>query len=175
MMKKQLLAAAAVLSLLFSAGCSTVPNEDKTAQVQSAETAPAEEQAKTIGEIAGLGDTAAAWEAQFGHPFAQGDTLKLYAGGTYKVVFEQDRAVTITLPSQDGTNPLNEKLLPRDGEKQSENTQETGDLTMTVEKWHSTALQNAIPDTKGIYTIMKNTKGDTYHDIIIDCTPNLQK
>ncbi len=175
-MKKLCILAAAIFMLLISAGCAdteNVGNKKSPAQTTSEKNNIAQEE--TVGEISGLGDTADAWEAQFGHPFAQGDTLKLYAAGTYEVVFEHGRAVTITLHSQDGSNPMNDKILPRDGENQSENKQETGSLTMYVEKWHSAALQRALPDTKGMYTIMKNMDGETYVSIIIDCTPNLKK
>ena len=90
-------------------------------------------------------------------------------------MFEKDRAVTITLPAKDGKEPATDTLLPRDGKKQSENSQQTGGMTMTVEKWHSHMLEKAIPDTKGTYTVMKNKNGEEYDSIIVDCTPNLKK
>lgn len=178
-MKKQLAVILAVLTLLVSAGCSPADTQDagkaKAAQEQQLDKTKKGTEINTIGEIAGIGDTAQAWEDEFGHPYSQGDTLKIYKGGLYEVVFENDRAVTITLPAQDGKEPAVRKILPRDGKKQSENSQQTGGLTMTAEKWHSDMLEKAIPDTKGTYTVMKNMNGNDYDSIVIDCTPNLKK
>ena len=176
-MKKQLAVIMALFTLFISAGCASVPDKGNDAaqtKQEQQETAPAAKET-TIGSVAGLGDTESAWNTQFGPSFAKGDTLKLYAGGAYEVVFEQQRAVTITFPSKDGKNPLDETLLPKDGKKQSESSRKTGGMTMTVEKWHSPALEKALPDTKGIYTIMKNQNGSTYDTVIVDCTPNLKK
>lgn len=180
-MKKQWMIIFSILVLLVSAGCSpsdtmntTKPSSTQTQQADKNQKSSANERT-TIGEMASIGDTSQTWEDEFGHPYAQGDTLKVYKNGQYKVVFENDRAVTITFPSADGTEPAIDKMLPRDGSKQSESSQKTGDITMTVEKWHSALLEKAIPDTKGMYTIMKNKNGETYDSIVIDCTPNLKK
>lgn len=176
-MRKKLAVILAILTLLVSAGCSPSDTQDanKAKNTQEQQLDKTKDKKATIGEIAGIGDTAQDWEAEFGHPYTQGDTLKVYKGGLYEVVFEKDRAVTITLPAKDGKEPEAAKLLPRDGKKQSENSQQTGGLTMTVEKWHSDTLEKAIPDTKGTYTIMKNMNGKEYDSIIVDCTPNLKK
>lgn len=82
-MKKQLAVVLAILTLFVSAGCSQTDTQDankaKTTQEQQVDKGKAEK--ATIGEVAGLGDTAQDWEAEFGHPYAQGDTLKVYKGG----------------------------------------------------------------------------------------------
>ena len=176
-MKKQLAVVLAILTLFVSAGCSQTDTQDanKAKTTQEQQVNKVKDEKATIGEVAGLGDTAQDWEAEFGHPYAQGDTLKVYKGGLYEVVFEKDRAVTITLPAKDGKEPATDTHLPRDGKKQSENSQQTGGMTMTVEKWHSHMLEKAIPDTKGTYTVMKNKNGEEYDSIIVDCTPNLKK
>ncbi|WP_301860665.1 hypothetical protein [uncultured Megasphaera sp.] len=171
------------LFLVVSAGCTSVPttqpkSDTPTKQEQSANqqntTSPAAN-AQTVGKRISIGDTAADWERVLGHPYAQGDTIKNYQEGQFKVVFEKDRAVTITIAAKDGKNPLTDDLVPQDGQKQSESSKDVGGMTMTVEKWHSNALQAAIPETKGNYTIMKHTKGQAYDSVVIDCTPNLKK
>ena len=183
-MKKQLAVFMAVLTMLVSAGCTALPTSSDTTnqntqQEQTKDSkntkAQNEKDSNTVGELPGIGDTLTSWEKEFGHPFAQGDTIKVFKNGTYKTVFEDGKAVTITFPSKNGDNPLSEKLLPRDGEKLSETSKKTGNITMIVQKWHSNLLASAIPATQGSYTIMKSMNGSSYDSVIVDCSPNLQK
>ncbi len=171
------------LALLLNAGCTAVPatpqkdqtqlNQQQTTNADKTTTQPDAQQ--TIGAVAGLGDTEAAWETEFGHPFSQGDTIKIFKNNAYKVIFEKGRAVSITAAAINGADPLPVNSLPRDGILDSESSKTTGGMTMTVQKWHSALIETAIPETNGNYTIIKNQKGTAYDSIIIDCTPNLKK
>ena len=82
-MKKQLAVVLAILTLFVSAGCSPADTQDanKAKTTQEQQVNKVKDEKATIGEVAGLGDTAQDWEAEFGHPYAQGDTLKVYKGG----------------------------------------------------------------------------------------------
>lgn len=181
--------AAFILAAFLLTGCTAVPTNQSapaTKQAQTQEnqgkdttkqkdTESTQAPVQSLSDLATLGDTPGRWENQLGHPYAQGDTIKVYQNGAYKVVFEKDKAVTVTFISKDGKNPVVASMLPRDGEKQSESTKKTGGLTMVVQKWHSKSLASAFPETKGNYTLMKNMNGDAYDSVVIDCTPNLTK
>lgn len=171
-------------------GCSAVPpatdsssTKPATTQQQQADTKSTDKTAtedatqpvQTLSDLATIGDTPARWEKQLGHPYAQGDTIKVYQNGAYKVVFEKDKAVTITFVSKDGKNPVVPSMLPEDGEKLSESSKQTGGLTMIVQKYHSKALAKAFPETDGNYTLMKNMNGKIFDSVVVDCTPNLTK
>lgn len=181
------LAALALMALLLT-GCtaapsapgnstSTQPSAQQTTTKDSSTTGTetTETAVSTLSDLATIGDTPARWEKQAGHPYSQGDTIKVYQNGAYKVVFEKDHAVTITFVSKDGKNPVVAGMLPKDGEKQSESSKKTGGLTMVVQKWHSNALAAAFPETKGMYTLMKNMNGDAFDSVVVDCTPDLKK
>lgn len=180
------LAAFALMALLLT-GCAAspaAPGSSTTGQPSSQQTTTkdnaaketiATEAAATLSDLATIGDTPARWEKQAGHPYSQGDTIKVYQNGAYKVVFEKDHAVTITFVSKDGKNPVVASMLPKDGEKLSESSKKTGGLTMVVQKWHSDALAAAFPETKGMYTLMKNMNGDAFDSVVVDCTPDLKK
>lgn len=188
MIKRFLLLALAAFVLT---GCSAVPpatdsssQKSTTTQQQSADTKSATDTetaddatqpVQTLSDLATIGDTPARWEKQLGHPYAQGDTIKVYQNGAYKVVFEKGKAVTITFVSKDGKNPVVASMLPEDGEKLSESSKQTGGLTMIVQKYHSKALAKAFPETDGNYTLMKNMNGKTFDSVVVDCTPNLTK
>ncbi len=183
-MKKQAVLLLALLTILVSAGCTptptTQPKEPPTSQQEQQPSSTKQTQKGTqtrqhIGTLISLGDTMEDWEAALGHPFAQGDDLKVYKNGKYQVVFENNKAVTITFMTQNGKNTLTNDLLPKDGKKQSASTKDISGITMTVEKWHSDSLAASIPETKGNYTIMKNKKGNNYDSIVVDCSPNLKK
>ncbi|MCH4166344.1 MAG: hypothetical protein LKF74_05035 [Megasphaera sp.] len=176
---------AAIMTLLVSAGCTPVPsssdqNKQQTKQeeqqkTQDSTTGQPEQKTNKVCLDAGLGDTQTKWEIEYGHAFAQGDTIKVFKDGAYKVVFDGDTAVTVTFVSKKGNDPLVQNMLPRDGVKKSETSKDVGGMTMTTEKWHSDALAAAIPDTKGNYTIMKNKKGKTYTEVVADCSPHISK
>lgn len=173
---------ATIMVLLVSTGCTPVPsssdqNKQQTKQEQKTQDSTNQQEQKTnkVCLDAGLGDTQTKWEIEYGHAFAQGDTIKVFKNGAYKVVFDGDNAVTVTFVSKKGNDPLVQNMLPRDGVKKSEISKDVGGITMTTEKWHSDALAAAIPDTKGNYTIMKNKKGKTYTEVVVDCSPNLSK
>ncbi len=184
-MKKQAVLLLAVFTLLVSAGCTPLPTaqpkeppaSQQNQQPSTAEPAQTDTQKQTqhVGAVVSLGDTMADWERTLGHPFSQGDSLKVYKNGRYQVVFENNKAVTITFTNKNGKITLTNDLLPKDGKKQSASAKEIRGMTMTVEKWYSDSLAAAIPETKGNYTIMKNKKGDTYDNIVVDCSPNLKK
>ena len=183
-MKKQAVLLLALCTILVSAGCTpapaTQPKEPSASQQQqqpsAAEKTPSSTQKKQhVGTVVSVGDTMADWETALGHPFSQGDSLKVYKNGNYQVVFENNKAVTITFTNKNGKNTMTNDLLPKDGQKQSASTKDVSSMTMTVEKWHSDALAAAIPETKGNYTVMKNKKGNTYDSVVVDCSPNLKK
>lgn len=181
-MKKQAVLLFAVLTMLVSAGCTptptTQPKEPPASQQQPSSAEQTQRNAQKqqhVGAVVSLGDTMTDWEQALGHPFSQGDSLKVYKNGTYQVVFENHKAVTITFINKNGKNTIPNDLLPKDGKKQSSSAKDIRGMTMTVEKWHSNALAAAIPQTKGMYTIMKHKKGDTYDNIVVDCSPNSKK
>lgn len=181
--------AAFILSAFLLTGCTAVPTNqttpttkqtqdqgtNKQAETPKTDTKSTQDTVQNLSDLATIGDAPGRWEQQLGHPYTQGDTLKVYQNGAYKVVFEKDKAVTITFIAKDGKNPVVASMLPRDGEKQSESSKKTGGLTMVVQKWHSNALAAAFPETKGNYTLMKNMNGDAYDSVVVDCTPNLAK
>lgn len=183
------IALALSLFTLVSVGCTSVPTSTdtgttKTQQTQSKDPSQAADTKKgetkteaspKVSEKIGLSDSLSSWEKAVGHAYSQGDTIKVFANGSYKVVFQDNQAVTITFVSKDGKNPVEASMLPQDGEKQSESSKDTGNLTMVVQKWHSDALAKAIPETKGNYTLIKNMNGKDYDTVIVDCTPNLRK
>ena len=182
-MKKQAALLFALLIMIVSAGCtptsSVQPKE--TSSSQQEQPASPEKQASSkpaaqhIGAVVSLGDTQEDWETALGHPYSQGDSLKVYKNGAYQVVFQGDKAITITCITQNGNHTLTNDILPKDGKKESSSTKDISGITMTVEKWHSDLLAASIPATNGMYTIMKNKKGNTYDNIVIDCSPNLKK
>lgn len=183
--KKYLAILTALLMILVSAGCTPTTSSDQkkpqTSQEEqqqkqeSSTSDKSQQKTATVCVGVGLGDPLTKWEAEHGHAFSQGDTLKVFNNGTCKVVFDNDVAVTMTFVSKKGEDPVSANMLPQDGVKQSESSKETGGLTMTTEKWHSDALAAAIPSSKGNYTIMKNKKGKAYTEVVVDCTPNLSK
>jgi hypothetical protein len=185
-LKKYFAVFAAVLMICTCAGCTPAPSSSNQSQSQTAQeqqkqspdtkaATSKEQKTNKVCLDAGLGDTQTKWEIEYGHAFAQGDTIKIFKDGNYKVIFDGDNAVTVTFVSQKGEDPLVQNMLPRDGVKKSSTTKTSGGITMTTEKWHSDALAAAIPDTKGNYTLMKNKKGKAYTEVIADCTPNLSK
>lgn len=182
---------ALVLSLFMvvSVGCTNVSTtdsnksqetqqsqtQDKTKGTKDAKDTEQTKEAHAVNEKIGLSDSLGAWEKAVGHAYAQGDTIKVFANGSYKVVFQDNQAVTVTFVSKNGQNPVEAAMLPSDGEKQSESSKNTGGMTMVVQKWHSDALAVAMPETKGNYTLMKNMNGNDYDTVVVDCTPNLRK
>ena len=140
----------------------TKSNQDTKSQTESKE--------KAVATLPTIGDTQKAWEDEWGHPYSQGDTIRVFHNGRYQVVFENGRAVTVTIALKDGEDLNIIDLLPEDAQKQSSSSKNLGGTTMTVQKWHSDTLEKAFSSTKGNFTVMK--QADT---IIIDCTPNLRK
>ena len=123
-----------------------------------------------VANLPTIGDTQADWENEWGHPYSQGDTIRVFHNGRYQVVFQNGRAVTVTIKVKDGENVNISDLLPDDAQKQSASSIEVGGSQMGVEKWHSKTLEKALSSTKGNFTVMKQPGS-----IIIDCTPNLKK
>ena len=126
-------------------------------------------------DLNGLGATPASWNHHFGHPYTQGNTLKIYQEGACKVIFENDHATSITLISQDGKNPLQYDLLPDDRSLVTTKKKVIGSITMITQHWHSEKLRKSIPQTKGNFTIIHNLSGTTYTDVVINCSPGVKK
>lgn len=180
---KRYLAIVLMLFTLLTAGCATaVPTdsqqkEQTQTQQQSKDAksnqdtkSQAESKEKALAKLPTIGDTQKAWEDEWGHPYSQGDTIRVFHNGRYQVVFENGRAVTVTIALKDGEDLNISDILPEDAQKQSSSSKNVGGTTMTVQKWHSDTLEKAFSSTKGNFTVMK--QADT---IIIDCTPNLRK
>lgn len=177
-MKKYLLLVFA-LCLLLTAGCTNTsqpaPSANTAAQQQSqsqekkaaADTQP-EEISKDVpvAKLPTIGDSQKDWENEWGHPYNQGDTLRVFHDGRYQVVFQNGRAVTVTIQVKNGENVNLNDYLPEDAQKRSA----SNGGGMTVEKWQSPTLEKALSTTKGNFTVMKQSGS-----IIIDCTPNLKK
>lgn len=156
--------------------------KDKQTQTQTQQQQPGESkqgqdtksQADTketpVANLPTIGDTQADWENEWGHPYSQGDTIRVFHNGRYQVVFQNGRAVTVTIKVQDGENVNISDLLPEDAQKQSASSKNIGGSQMGVEKWHSKTLEKALSSTKGNFTVMKQSGS-----IIIDCTPDLKK
>ena len=143
------------------------PGETKQGQDTKSQTDTKE---TPVANLPTIGDTQADWENEWGHPYSQGDTIRVFHNGRYQVVFQNGRAVTVTIKVKDGENVNISDLLPEDAQKQSASSKEVGGSQMGVEKWHSKTLEKALFSTKGNFTVMKQPGS-----IIIDCTPNLKK
>lgn len=86
-------------------------NQDTKSQAESKE--------KALAKLPTIGDTQKAWEDEWGHPYSQGDTIRVFHNGRYQVVFENGRAVTVTIALKDGEDLNISDLLPEDAQKQS--------------------------------------------------------
>ena len=174
-----------MLFTLIAAGCTPATptnSQPQKQQTQTQQQQPGESkqgqdtksQADTketpVANLPTIGDTQKAWEDEWGHPYSQGDPIRVFHNGRYQVVFENGRAVTVTIALKDGEDLNISDLLPEDAQKQSSSSKDIGGTTMTVQKWHSDTLEQAFSSTKGNFTVMKQSG-----TIIIDCTPNLKK
>lgn len=187
MMKRYLVLLFALCSLL-AAGCASpsLPastetgskTQQQTQAAQPKDKAPAaqdtqsEEQTKEtpLAKLPTIGDSQADWENEWGHPYNQGDTLRIFHEGRYQVVFQNGRAVTVTIQVKNGEALNLNDYLPEDAQKQSVSSSNPGGVSMSVEKWYSPTLEKALSTTKGNFTVMRQNGS-----IIIDCTPNLKK
>ena len=104
---KRYLAIVLMLVTLLTAGCSTaVPTdsqqkEQTQTQQQSKDTksnqdtkSQTESKEKAVATLPTIGDTQADWENEWGHPYSQGDTIRVFHNGRYQVVFQNGRAVS---------------------------------------------------------------------------------
>lgn len=187
-MKRYLILLFTLCSLL-AAGCanpsqpasSAQPGSKAQQQEQQAQTpnkAPADQDTQSeaqnketpLAKLPTIGDSQTDWENEWGHPYNQGDTLRLFHDGRYQVVFQNGRAVTVTIQVKNGEQLNLNDYLPEDAQKQSVSTGNPGGASMSVEKWHSQTLEKALSTTKGNFTVMRQSGS-----IIIDCTPDLKK
>ncbi|MGN0949030.1 hypothetical protein [Megasphaera sp.] len=182
---KRYFAIVLMIFTLLAAGCApaapTTNSQPKQQQSQSQQPASDSKQGQDtksqtetkeapVANLPTIGDTQADWENEWGHPYSQGDTIRVFHNGRYQVVFQNGRAVTVTIAVKDGDNVNISDFLPEDAQKQSASSKNVGGSNMSVEKWHSKTLEKALSSTKGNFTVMKQAGS-----IIIDCTPNLKK
>lgn len=179
---KRYLAMVLMLFTLLAAGCTpAAPTTDsqpkQQTQQQSGEVKQGQDtksqsdvKETPVANLPTIGDTQADWENEWGHPYSQGDTIRVFHNGRYQVVFQNGRAVTVTIPVKDGEDIKISDFLPEDAQKQSASSKNVGGSQMGVEKWHSKTLEKALSSTKGNFTVMRQSGS-----IIIDCTPNLKK
>ena len=75
------------------------PGETKQGQDTKSQTDTKE---TPVANLPTIGDTQADWENEWGHPYSQGDTIRVFHNGRYQVVFQNGRAVTVTIKVKDG-------------------------------------------------------------------------
>lgn len=152
-----------MLFTLIAAGCTPATptnSQPQKQQTQTQQQQPGESkqgqdtksQADTketpVANLPTIGDTQADWENEWGHPYSQGDTIRVFHNGRYQVVFQNGRAVTVTIKVQDGENVNISDLLPEDAQKQSASSKNIGGSQMGVENGTARPWKKPYPRQK---------------------------
>lgn len=130
-----------------------------------------------ISVKAGIGDTDARWQKEYGK--MQGDSPKSLTvnGSKATVVFVDGRAVNITMGKRDKyyENSILKDMIPADSEVTNKE-KDTSDPMLIKEKtsYHSDTLEKAYPDSKGNFVVINisDAKVKAYMNTVIDCTPS---
>ena len=164
-----------MLFTLIAAGCTPATptnSQPQKQQTQTQQQQPGESkqsqdtksQADTketpVANLPTIGDTQADWENEWGHPYSQGDTIRVFHNGRYQVVFQNGRAVMTIKVRRRNVNISD--LLPEDAQKQSASSKNIGGSQMGVEKWQQ---------DPGKPILDKGNHGQRQPGSIIDCTP----
>jgi hypothetical protein len=131
----------------------TIATEDKDNDKDAATEEPQEQVAEQVSVQAGLGDTVAAFEKQYGEN--KGSELMGRFEGDYLLpMFIKNRAVDLTVQfeaTDQKSRTLEEakqialQLIPKDAQLEKEYT-DTTDLPKTIMVYHSEALAKLFPD-----------------------------
>lgn len=172
--RKQICAVYLVLAAIsFVAIGALVPDTDTPSMAPASQkTIPSE-----ISVKAGIGDTDARWQKEYGK--MQGDSPKSLTvnGSKATVVFVDGRAVNITMGKRDKyyENSILKDMIPADSEVTNKE-KDTSDPMLIKEKtsYHSDTLEKAYPDSKGNFVVINisDAKVKAYLNTVIDCMPS---